>query len=225
MKLKWYGHAAFRITSASGLSIITDPYTPETAGYAPITETADVVIVSSDNDSFHCRHDLIPGHPAVVNALEVAQQGGTHTVNGLTIHAIQAMEMEAHPHHDPDQNGMYRFEVDGITIGHMGDVGNPLTEAQTAFFNDVDVLLALAGDVPTIRLDDLKTVIDRARPRLVVPMHFRTLTYKPRNSLWIESFLSHFADEHIDFACACEVELTPNDIPDHTRVLVLDYAR
>ena len=161
----------------------------------------------------------------MINALDVAQHGGTHTLNGLTVHAIQAMEMEDHPHHDPDQNGMYRFEVDGITIGHMGDVGNPLTESQTAFFNNVDILLALAGDVPTIRLDDLKAVIDSARPRLVVPMHFRTLTYKPRNSLWIESFLSHFADEHIDFACASEVELTPPDIPDHTRVLVLDYVR
>ena len=225
MKLKWYGHAAFRVTSASGLSIITDPYTPETAGYAPITEPADVVIVSSDNDSFHCRHDLIPGSPSVINALELARDGGTRTVNGLTIHAIQAMEMEDHPFHDPDHNGMYRFEVDGITIGHMGDVGNPLTETQIAFFDDVDVLLALAGDVPTIRLDDLKTVIDHARPRLVVPMHFRTLTYKPRNTLWIESFLAYFADDHIDFACASEVELTPGDIPDHTRVLVLDYAR
>lgn len=226
MKLKWYGHAAFRVTSADGLlSIITDPYTPETAGYPPITETADVVIVSSDNDSFHCRYDLIPGSPAVVNALEVAQEGGTRTVNGLTIHAIQAMEMEGHPFHDPDQNGMYRFEVDGVRIGHMGDIGNPLTEAQIAFFDDLDVLLALAGDVPTIRLDDLKAVIDRASPRLVVPMHFRTLTYKPRNTLWIESFLAYFADEHIDFACASEVDLTPDDIPEHTRVLVLDYIR
>jgi L-ascorbate metabolism protein UlaG (beta-lactamase superfamily) len=225
MKLKWYGHAAFRITSADGLSIITDPYTPETSGYAPITETADIVIVSSDNDSFHCRYDLIPGSPRVVNALEVAQRGGTRTVHDLAIRAIQAMEMENHPHHDPDQNGMYRFSVDGISIGHMGDVGNPLTAAQIAFFNDVDILLALAGDVPTIRLDDLKTVIDSARPKLVVPMHFRTLTYKPRNSFWIESFLSYFPDEQIDFASACEVNLIPGDIPHDTRVLVLDYAR
>ena len=27
-------------------------------------------------------------------------------------------------YHDPDQNAMYRFIVDGFDIGHMGDMGN-----------------------------------------------------------------------------------------------------
>lgn len=225
MELKWYGHASFRITAADGLRIVTDPYTPETAGYQPIDEPADIVLISSDNDDYHCRADLIPGDPVVVNALEVAQEGGKREVGRLTVHAIQAMEMEDHPYHEPDQNGMYRFEVDGIKIAHMGDVGNPLTAAQTAFFNDVDVLLALAGDVPTIKLDDLKHVIDTAKPRLVVPMHFRTLTYRPRDTMWIESFLSYFDDAQVDFAFDYEVVLHPEDIPDQTRILVLDYVR
>ncbi len=225
MKLKWYGHACFRITAADGTSIITDPYTPETSGYPPITETADMVIVSSDNDSFHCRYDLIPGEPVVINALELARSGGSREGMAITIRAIESMEMEDHPYHDPDLNGMYRFEVDGISIGHMGDIGNPLTAAQIEFFRDVDILLALAGDVPTILLDDLKTVIDQAAPKLVVPMHFRTLTYKPRNGLWIEAFLSYFEDDQIDFAFDYEVELSKANIPMQTRVLVLDYLR
>jgi L-ascorbate metabolism protein UlaG (beta-lactamase superfamily) len=225
MKLKWYGHAAFRITSADGFTIITDPYTPEGVGYPPIQDTADLVIVSSDNDSAHCRYDLISGDPVAVNALEVAQQGGSRTVKGMTIQAIQAMEFIDHPEHEPDQNGMYRFEVDGIRIAHMGDVGNPLSNDQTAFFNDVDVLLALAGGELTIALDDLKRVIDAAKPRLIVPMHFRTLTYKPRNTQWIESFLAYFDDSQVDFAFAYETEITQKDIPAQTRVLVMDYVR
>lgn len=225
MKLKWYGHAAFRITSSDGLSIITDPYNPDGVGYPPITEEADMVIISSDDDDAHCRFDLIPGDPVVVNALEVAQSGGDRTVQGITITAIQAMEIENHPLHAPGQNGMYRFEVDGISIAHMGDVGNPLSEAQTTFFKDVDILLALTGDIFTIALDELKRVIDAAKPRFVVPMHFRTLTYKPRNTFWIEAFLAYFDDKVVDFAFDYEIELTPDDVPDHTRVLVLDYMR
>ena len=92
MKLKWYGHASFRIESAEGVSLITDPYTPETAGYAPITETAGLVVTSSDDDSYHCRADLIPGDPTILNALTIAQNGGSHTTHGLTIEAIEAME-------------------------------------------------------------------------------------------------------------------------------------
>ncbi len=225
MKLKWYGHAAFRITSSSGFSIITDPYTPASIGYPPISETADLVIVSSDDDDAHCRYDLIPGNPIVVNALEVARSGGVQNQQGITIKAVQAMEIEDHPLHAPGQNGMYRFEVDGISIAHMGDVGNPLNAAQTAFFNDVDVLLALTGDVFTISLDKLKRVIDTAKPKLVVPMHFRTLTYKPRNILWIQSFLAYFDDKDVHFAFDYETELTVDDLPDGTRVLVLDYVR
>ncbi|MGB1288619.1 MAG: MBL fold metallo-hydrolase [Aggregatilineales bacterium] len=225
MKLKWYGHASFRITAADGLSIVTDPYTPKTAGYAAVTEAADMVFVSSDNDSFHCRADLIPGSPTVINALEVARNDGSHEAHGLTIQAIQAMEMENHPYHDPDHNGMYRFEVDGIRIGHMGDVGNRLTDAQMDFFKDLDVLLALTGGAPTIALDDLKALIDTAQPKLIVPMHFRTLSWKPRDCFWIQTFLDYFDVSQVDFPCAYEVELSKADIPDSTRVMVLDYVR
>ncbi|NDJ62988.1 MAG: MBL fold metallo-hydrolase [Chloroflexi bacterium] len=225
MKLTWYGHAAFGITAADGTMIITDPYTPETAGYPPIQAKPTVVITSSDNDSYHCRADLIPGNPTVINALELARSGAPRTENGITFHAIEAMEALNHRYHDPDQNGMYRFEVDGVSIGHMGDVGNPLSDAQVAFFQDVDVLLALTGGHPTIELDDLKVVIDRARPRLVVPMHFQTLTYKPHNILWIEQFLRYFPPEAVELALSSEIELLAGQFAQPTRVLVMDYVR
>lgn len=223
MKLKWYGHASFRVTADDGTSVITDPYTPETSGYKPFTEPSDIVVISSDNDSFHCRADLIPGSPTVINALQLARSGSSKTEKGITFSAIEAMESVDHPSGHPDQNGMYRFVVDGIHIGHMGDVGNPLSPGQIDFFKSVDILLALTGGFPTIELDDLKTVIDQAEPRLVVPMHFQTLRYKPRNSLWIQSFLDYFADDVVDFACDSEIELNRDELPDSTRVLVLDY--
>ncbi|MBZ0302896.1 MAG: MBL fold metallo-hydrolase [Anaerolineae bacterium] len=225
MKLKWYGQACFLITADNGLKIVTDPYTPETSGYVPVQEEADIVIRSSDNDSFHCRADLIPGSPTVITALDLARSGGECVEQGIPIQAIEAMEALNHRYHDPDQNGMYRFTVDGVSIGHMGDVGNPLSAAQIAFFKDVDVLLALTGGHPVIELDDLKTVIDEAKPRLVVPMHFQTLSYKPRNALWIESFLSTFDPQDVDFALHYETSITPDMLPEQTRVLLLDYVK
>lgn len=226
MEITWFGHAAFKLTDSTGVSVITDPYTPEGVGYAPIRETADLVIISSDDDSAHCRADLIPGAPAVLNALTVAQTGGAAEAAGLRVTAIEAAEWDHHPEHEvPGQNGMYRWEMDGLKIAHMGDVGNPLTEAQQAFFEDVDILLALAGGYLTIELPDLMEMIHRAKPKLVIPMHFRTLTYRPRNTMWIESFLAHFKDEAVDFACGHTVRLGRDDIPDTTRVLVMDYLR
>lgn len=224
MKLKWYGHASFLITSSNGVTIITDPYTPETSGYLPIPDSPDFVVISSDNDSFHCRADLIPGQPMVINALQLAQNEGTLTEKGVVFQAIEAMEALDHQFHDPDQNGMYRFTVDGISIGHMGDIGNPLSEEQMQFFSGIDVLLALAGGHPTIALDDLFTVIQRTQPKLVVPMHFRTLRYKPRNTFWIQSFLNYFDPADVDFACDTEVTLSKDSLPEKTQVLILTHA-
>ncbi len=226
MKITWFGHAAFKLEDAGGFSVITDPYTPEGVGYAPIRETADVVLISSDDDSAHCRHDLIPGDPKVLNALTIAQAGGAGEAGGLAVQAIEAAEWDHHPEHAvPGQNGMYRFDLDGIRIAHMGDVGNPLTEAQQDFFQETDVLLALAGGYLTIELPDLMEMIHRVKPRLIIPMHFRTLTYKPRNTMWIESFLAHFRDDAVDFASAHTIELSKGDLPDQTRVMVMDYMR
>ena len=225
MKIKWYGHAAFIITASDGVSVITDPYTPETSGYQPIRDIPDVVLTSSLNDDFHDRSDLIAGDPARINMLEVARGGGEIEAAGLLFKGIESSEMYEHPYHEPDKCAMYRWEMDGIQIGHMGDVGNPFTEEEFAFFEGLDVFLVLAGDVPTIRLPDLKQVIDRVKPRLVIPMHFRTLRYKPRNMQWISAFLHHFNDADIDFQSDWEVELSRDDLPESTRVLVLTHSQ
>ncbi len=226
MEITWYGHASFGLTPKSGPKTITDPYTPEGVGYAPIRDSAELVLISSDDDDAHCRADLIAGNPEVLNALTIAQNGGRSSAAGVTVDAIEAAEWDQHPDHEvPGQNGMYRWEMDGIKFAHMGDVGNPLTLTQQDFFQGTDVLFALAGGYLTILLPDLMEMIHRTRPKLIIPMHFRTLTYRPRNTMWIESFLSFFNDEDVDFACSHTITLTSEDIPDRTRVLVMDYVR
>ena len=226
MEIKWYGHAAFRLKDDRGFTVITDPYTPEGVGYPPIKDTPELVVISSDDDDGHCRADLIPGSPVVLNALEVAQSGGRAECAGLEVTAIEAAEWDHHPDHAvPGQNGMYRFTLDGIRIAHMGDVGNPLTAPQIAFFEDCDILLALAGGYLTIQLPDLMEMIHAVKPKIIVPMHFRTLTYKPRNTMWIESFLQLFKDEQIDFAFDHTTTISREQLPDRTRVLVMDYVR
>lgn len=225
MKIKWYGHASFIVTSDEGISVITDPYTPETSGYQPITDHPDIVVTSSINDSYHDRSDLIGGDPIVMNMLDVARDTGEISAKGIPFKAIESSEMYAHPEHEPDKCAMYRWEMDGISIGHMGDVGNPFTPQELAFFKDLDVFLVLAGGIPTIELSDLKDVIDEIKPRLVIPMHFRTLRYKPRNLFWIQSFLDYFDEADIDVQSDWEVELSQDDLPESTRVLVLTHSQ
>ena len=226
--MTWYGHACLRLEGRAAeeeLAVVTDPYTPQKAGYAPIGEGADIVVTSSVTDDYHDRADLVPGPHEHVNALDVADAGGTRTVRGLAIEAVEAAEAALHPSGHPDRNAMYAFRLDGMRVAHMGDVGNPLSARQVEFLRGTDVLLALAGGFPTIALPDLKAVIEETRPRLVVPMHFRTLAYRPRNILWIEAFLDLFDEAEVGFAHRPTVEIGRDDLPGTTRALVLDYLR
>ncbi len=225
MKITWYGQASFGLEASSGLRIVTDPYDPATSGFKPFPDAADIVIRSSDNDTFHCNEQLVPKRPdaTVITALEVAQSGGETVSHGVTFRAIEAMEHLDHHLHDPDQNGMYRFALDGIDIGHMGDMGNPFSDEQMTFFEGVDVLLSHAGGFPVIALEELVRIADTVKPKLVIPMHFRTLCYKPQEMFFITEFLKHFPEDKVDFACASSVDISRDTLPSETRGLVLDY--
>src|SRR5437588_2741150 len=162
MRIKWYGHACFRIEGRPGynggppVGIVTDPYTPEVSGYDPIAEAADIVIMSSATDSFHSCGDRVPGNPAIINALEITNGG--REVKGVRFQSVAVMESLIHKT-DPDENAMYTFELEGIRIGHMGDVGNRLQGAELDLLRGVDVLLALTGGPPVIELSDLQAAL------------------------------------------------------------------
>ena len=75
MRITWYGHAAFLIET-QGLRIILDPYrSPDSGGYEPIDEPADLVVVSHENDRYHSHLGQIVPPFEVVRALELPPEG------------------------------------------------------------------------------------------------------------------------------------------------------
>jgi L-ascorbate metabolism protein UlaG (beta-lactamase superfamily) len=219
MKITWQGHACFYVESSSGMRIVTDPYTPSIAGLAPLTEPADIVVMSSDNDTYHSDGAGVPGNPVIVNALAVAREGGSREVKGVTIRAIEAMESLVHKTH-PDNNALYRFAVDGVEVGHMGDVGNPLSLAQMEFFRGVDVLLALTGGPPTIELDDLDAVIREVQPKIVIPMHYRILQLN-LNIFALDAFTSRYPAGVVDVRDDISLDVSADVLPMSLRIVAL----
>ena len=217
MRVRWYGHACFRL-EGGGVSIVTDPYTPELAGLAPVTEPADIVLMSSVLDEAHGNGAMIAGSPRVLNALDAVE----HPVDvghGIVVEAVAAMEGVDRPD-DPKANALYRFELEGIAVCHMGDVGRRLTEAQLAPLRGrVDVLFALAGGGLTIDLDDLDDAIDEIGPRIVIPMHYRTPSLRYDVGP-VEDFLAHRAGDHVVLG-GNTVEIDAGALPDELTVQVL----
>ena len=221
MKIKWYGHACFRI-EGGGVSIVTDPYTPEAAGLDPVDEPADVVVMSSATDRFHSCSAMVPGDPEVLNALEISDHGPVEA-RGVVFEALPTMESVEHKS-SPEANAIYRFELEGMSVLHLGDLGNPLTGEQLERLRGrVDVLLALTGGPPTIELDDLDRTIAEIGPRVVIPMHYRIPKLR-LDILPLEAFTSRYPEERVRMIGAPEVELRPGTLPETLEIYVLDPA-
>ncbi len=228
MKIKFYAHASFRL-EAGGLVVITDPYTPGpgNSGFDPIEEPADLVIMSSATDDFHSDPSHVQGEPLVVNALELPPEGAE--VRGIPIRPFPAYEsrtfdFQAEFGRDPDANALYLFEIGGLRVLHMGDIGNPVEPAQLDALRG-QVLLALTGEHATISLDDLDVAIKAIGPRVIVPMHY----FSPRGVLKIEPverFLDRLPPASITRVGGPELELTSGSLPpDAPHIYVLEQSR
>ena len=170
MKIKWYGHAAFLITSDRGVKIITDPYDPGAYGdqfsYGKITDQADIVLVSHDHSDHNHAKDL-PSSP------EVIKGNGLRASKGITFKGIATF-------HDPSkgsergENTVFTFNVDGLQICHLGDLGHVLNQNELAEIGAMDVLFVPVGGFYTIDAKEAAQIAESLKPKVLIPMHFKT---------------------------------------------------
>ncbi len=212
MKVKWLGHATFMVISDTGIKIITDPYAPnENLLHNEIKESADIVTVSHDH-SDHNNVAVVRGSPKVVRE--------TTEVKGIKFRGIPA-------HHDGalgkqrGSNTVFCFEVDGVKVCHLGDLGHLLGDKQVAEIGEVDILLAPVGGFYTIDAAIASQVCSQLKPRVIIPMHFKNnkCTF-PING--VEKFLEGKKD--VTRLDASEVEFKSGELPVSTQIIVLKPA-
>lgn len=212
MRIKWLGHSAFLITSEDGTRIITDPYeTGHGLTYGSINETADIVTVSHDHGD-HNNIAAVQGSPRVVR--------GTAEAGGIKFKGIPTA-------HD-DKGGSERggntilcFEVDGVSVGHMGDLGHRLSDAQLAEMGGIDVLLIPVGGHFTIDAGAASQVCDRLKPPVIIPMHYKNDgCHFPIAG--VDEFIK--GKGNVIRLDASEVEFKAGELPAGTRIMVLKPA-
>src|SRR5262249_31972598 len=70
---------------------------------------------------------------------------------------------------------VFIFEVGGVRIAHLGDLGHVLNDEQLAAIGAVDVLLIPVGGKFTIDALKATRVVEQLRPRImVIPLHYTT---------------------------------------------------
>jgi L-ascorbate metabolism protein UlaG (beta-lactamase superfamily) len=134
--------------------------------YSPIKETADVVVVSHDHGD-HSNVSTVQGKP------EVVKGSGTKTARGIQFKGIAS-------YHDASQgtqrglNTVFCFAIDNMKLCHLGDLGHVLDPEQVNEIGAVDILFAPVGGFFTIDASVASRVCDQLKPKVVIPMHFKT---------------------------------------------------
>ena len=221
MRINWYGHAAFLIET-EGLRLILDPYrSPDSGGYEPINEPADMVVLSHLNDRYHSHLGQIDPPFQVVPALAIPEPEGV-TISGLRLNTVRVWETPEKK--VGDEVTIVHFKSEGIHVVFLGDLGHALDEAELAPLRGADVVLAAAGGPPTIDYPELPPLLAAIGPKLVIPMHFKTpginLNIQP-----VERFLEWFPDVEVDRPGRSWVEVTRDKLFDRMRIVVLEHAR
>lgn len=213
MKIKWFGQSCFMITSKNGTKILTDPY-KKMLGYKLPEIEANIVSTSHDHGD-HNNIQAVKGKFMHINKL------GSFSKEGIEIKGVQTF-------HDKvsgakrGKNTIYNFKVDGINICHCGDLGHILDSNLVKEIGTVDILLLPVGGRATIDAIDAVNVMKQLKPRVVIPMHYRT------KALGIFGFIFAKVDKFIS-ASGLKVkeqdvlELNQENINDYSGIVVLKY--
>ena len=218
MKIKWYGHSAFLITSDQGIKIITDPYEPGAFGgelsYGKIKDQADLVITSHDHADHNYTQDL-PGAPQIIKG------SGSKTIKGISIKGIPT-------YHDPSKgsergsNTIFTLKIDYIQLCHLGDLGHLLSDKELAEIGPVEILLIPVGGFFTIDPKEATQVAEQIKPKILIPMHFKTakcgFPVAP-----VEDFLK--GKGNTKRLKASEVTFDKASLPQQTEIVVLEHAQ
>ncbi len=213
MKVKWLGHAAFLITSDSGIRIITDPYMPnERLTYDEIEESADIVTVSHGH-SDHNNVAVVRGNPQVVK--------GTAEIKGIKFNSIPTYHDNAGGS-QRGNNTIFCFGVDGIRLCHLGDLGHQLSKQQVAELSKVDILLIPVGGFYTIDAKGATEVCSKLAPKVVMPMHYKNYRCPNHPTAGVDDFLRGKAG--VTKLDTSEVEFKQGKLPATAQIIVLKPA-
>ncbi len=173
MDLRYCGHATFCLTSG-GTTIMIDPFNDD-IGYPKPRVAPDAVIISHEHFD-HNNVGLVQGTPQVLRGL--AEEGKSWATLDTQVGPVRIKAVPTY--HDAEQgaargkNTVTIFEVEGMRIVHLGDLGHLLTDEQVRAIGKVDVLLIPVGGHYTIGPAEADQVIAQVKPRVVIPMHFKT---------------------------------------------------
>jgi L-ascorbate metabolism protein UlaG (beta-lactamase superfamily) len=175
MRIQWHGQSAFLIDGQRPVFI--DPF-GEMEGlaargmkfdYPPIDGMEAELLLVTHEHADHNGVEAIGGSPHILRSTA----GTFETPLGEIVAIASEHDDAAGTLRGP--NTIFCFAYEGLRVCHFGDFGQAeLRERQRRAIGEVDVLFLPVGDGPTVGGERAAAIVRTLRPRLVVPMHYRT---------------------------------------------------
>jgi L-ascorbate metabolism protein UlaG (beta-lactamase superfamily) len=212
MEITWYGHSCFKLTERGVASVVTDPYDSHHTGFSPLQLAADIVSISTASPG-HNYLEAIKGTPYVVTG------PGEYEVGSIFITAIQT---EGKRGKDDAHNTLYVFDINSLTIAHLGNLNRVPTQAEMEAMGTVNIALVPVGGGSSLNAARAAEVISMLEPNIVIPMHYdvsgKETTLEPLSKFLKEMGLNEVQTQP-------SLKINNSSLPEETQVIVLDYQR
>jgi L-ascorbate metabolism protein UlaG (beta-lactamase superfamily) len=177
MRIHWYGQSAFLI-SGGEQAVFIDPFGDmgELAAargmqfdYPPVEGVEAELLLVTHEHMDHNGVEAVAGSPHILRSTAGTHESPAGEVIGIASEHDDVAGTQRGP------NTIFCFTLGGLRFCHFGDFGqSELRPEQRQAIGEVDVLFLPVGDGPTIGGERAAAIVRALRPRLVVPMHYRT---------------------------------------------------
>ena len=176
--LTWLGQGTFVMNTSTGLKVLLDPTNPG-AYHPPPVEGVDAITISHEHGD-HNYVQMATGSPLIIRGLTQDDFAKVdQTIKGVRIRTVPA-------YHDSEKgarrgrNALFVFEMPGLKIAHLGDLGHRLDPQQVSAMGPIDVLMTPMAGGPTMDPKTALEVVDQLKARVVIPMHYATAALAAR---------------------------------------------
>jgi L-ascorbate metabolism protein UlaG (beta-lactamase superfamily) len=208
MEITWLGHSCFKIRGKQA-TIIADPFSPAN-GVSMGKVSANIVTVSHEHAG-HSNSSGVGGSPRVLS------RPGEYEISGVLIIGLGTFH-DANKGADRGKNTVFVMETEEMSICHLGDLGQALTDAQIEEIGKVDVLMIPVGGVTTINAGTAAALVRQMDPKIVIPMHYKTSLFEGELDS-VEHFLREFAAQPTPQP---KLNINKNNVPISTQVILLE---
>jgi L-ascorbate metabolism protein UlaG (beta-lactamase superfamily) len=220
MEIIWHGQGCFELRASTGI-VITDPSTALRQPLPAAAATADIVSLSSAAIT-------TGGDPAVGRRRFVIDRPGEFEAHGIFVISLET-HAEGSSAADAAPNLVCCFDFPGLTVCHLGQRCDKLSQAQLDTLGNVHVLLlpiggpvGAPGGTPGKSAASLAVeAVNQIDPAIVIPF------FDPPGTAAEVPVLEQFLKEMgaADLAPRNQLRVDANRLPEEPQVALLGVAR